>query len=83
MIYWISNILEDLKKDAREIITLKTKVKYEYKINMNCLIWLFNIKMIEIAIENNDEKRKKLHLTLLRKIKTNHSFTQTTRNTNN
>ena len=43
-------------------------IKYEYKINMNCLIGLFRNKMIEIAIEKDDEIRKNLYLTLINKL---------------
>ena len=68
----------------------KDKLKYEYKVNMNSLIGLFKLKIIEIAIEDDDEKREKLYTTLLLKmqrylvpIKTNRSFSRTVKNTNN
>lgn len=57
---------------------------------MNCLMGLFKIKIIEVTIETDDKKREKLYLTLLTKIKrylipikSDRSFTHTTRNTNN
>lgn len=61
-------MLEDLKKDASIHLKTKNDLKYEYKINMNCLIGLFRNKMIEIAIEKDDEIRKNLYLTLINKI---------------
>lgn len=63
------NMLEDLKKDAGKVSDSKTNLKYEYKINMNCLVGLFKMKIIEIAVESDDKQREKLYLTLLTKIK--------------
>lgn len=84
------NMLEDMKQDAENMKAKNDKLKYEYKINMNSLIGLFKLKIIEIAIEDDDEKREKLYTTLLLKmqrylvpIKTNRSFSRTVKNTNN
>ena len=84
------NMLEDMKQDEENMKAKNDKLKYEYKINMNSLIGLFKLKIIEIAIEDDDEKREKLYTTLLLKmqrylvpIKTNRSFSRTVKNTNN
>lgn len=84
------NMLEDMKQDAESQLTKNGDLKYEYKINMNSLVGLFKLKMIEIAIEDDDVKRKKLYMTLLSKmqryltpIKPNRSFSRDTKNTNN
>lgn len=84
------NMLEDIKKDAGKEIKTNINNKYEYKINMNCLVGLFKSKIIEIAIETDDKKREKLYLTLLSKIKRylipikpNRSFSRDKRNTTN
>lgn len=84
------NMLEDMKQDAESTITKKDNLKYEYKINMNSLVGLFKLKMIEIAIEDNDEKREQLYMMLISKIqrylvpiKPNRSFSRDTKNTNN
>lgn len=84
------NMLEDIKKDAGEEVKTNENNKYEYKINMNCLVGLFKSKIIEIAIETDDEKREKLYLTLLSKIKRylipikpNRSFSRDKKNTTN
>lgn len=84
------NMLEDMKQDAEKDLTQKENLKYEYKINMNSLVGLFKLKVIEIAIEENDEKREQLYMVLLSKmqrylvpIKPNRSFSRGTKNTNN
>lgn len=84
------NMLEDMKQDAECKLTKNDNLKYKYKINMNSLVGLFKLKMIEIAIEDDDEKREKLYTTLLSKmqrylvpIKPNRSFSRDTKNTNN
>ena len=84
------NMLEDMKQDAESNLTKNDGLKYEYKINMNSLVGLFKLKMIEIAIEDDDEKREKLYMTLLSKmqrylisIRPNRSFSRDTKNTNN
>lgn len=84
------NMLEDMKQDAESQLTKNGDLKYEYKINMNSLVGLFKLKMIEIAIEDDDVKREKLYMTLLSKmqryltpIKPNRSFSRDTKNTNN
>lgn len=84
------NMLEDIKKDAGEEVKTNENNKYEYKINMNCLVGLFKNKIIEIAIETDDKKREKLYLTLLSKIKRylipikpNRSFSRDKKNTTN
>lgn len=84
------NMLEDIKKDAGEEIKANSNNKYEYKINMNCMVGLFKSKIIEIAVEENDEKREKLYLTLLSKIKRylvpikpNRTFSRDRKNTKN
>lgn len=76
--------------DAESKLIKNDNLKYEYKINMNSLVGLFKLKMIEIAIEDDDEKREKLYTTLLSKmqrylvpIKPNRSFSRETKNTNN
>lgn len=57
---------------------------------MNSLIGLFKLKIIEIAIEDDDEKREKLYTILILKmqrylvpIKPSRSFSCDTKNTNN
>ena len=84
------NMLEDMKQDAESNLTKNDGLKYEYKINMNSLVGLFKLKMIEIAIEDDDEKREKLYMILLSKmqrylisIRPNRSFSRDTKNTNN
>ena len=84
------NMLEDMKQYAESNLTKNYGLKYEYKINMNSLVGLFKLKMIEIAIEDDDEKREKLYMTLLSKmqrylisIRPNRSFSRDTKNTNN
>lgn len=84
------NMLEDIKKDAGEDVKTNKNNKYEYKINMNCLVGLFKNKIIEIAIEEDDKKREKLYLTLLSKIKRylipikpNRTFSRDKKNTKN
>lgn len=63
-------MLEDMKQDAENKLTKNDNLKYEYKINMNSLVGLLKLKMVEIAIENDDEKREKLYMTLLSKMQT-------------
>lgn len=84
------NMLKDMKQDAESKLTKNDNLKYEYKINMNSLVGLFKLKMIEIAIEDDEEKREKLYMTLISKmqryltaIKPNRSFSRDTKNTNN
>lgn len=84
------NMLEDMKQDAENKLAKNDNLKYEYKINMNSLVGLFKLKMIEIAIEDDDEKREKLYMTLLSKmqrylvpIKPHRSFSRDTKNTKN
>lgn len=84
------NMLEDLKKDAGKPANSSKNLKYEYKINMNCLVGLFKLKIIEIAIEEDDRKREKLYLTILQKIKRylvpikpDRSFPRTNKNSRN
>ena len=59
-----------MKQDAENKLTKNDNLKYEYKINMNSLVGLLKLKMVEIAIENDDEKREKLYMTLLSKMQT-------------
>lgn len=79
-----------MKQDAESKLTKNGNLKYEYKINMNSLVGLFKLKMIEIAIEDDDVKREKLYMTLISKmqryltpIKPNRSFPRDTKNINN
>lgn len=84
------NMLEDIKQDAEENLAKKENLKYEYKINMNSLVGLLKLKIVEIAIEEDDKKRERLYKTLISKmqrylvpIKSNRSFSRTTKNTKN
>ena len=57
---------------------------------MNSLVGLLKLKIVEIAIEEDDKKRERLYKTLISKmqrylvpIKSNRSFSRTTKNTKN
>ena len=67
------NMVEDLRNDSNKVVeeNKKENLKYEYKVNMNILVGTFREYMIMIAIEEDDEKRRKMYTYMLDEIVSN------------
>ena len=49
----------------------KENLKYEYKVNMNILVGTFREYVIKIAIEEDDDERRKMYTHMLDEIVSN------------
>jgi hypothetical protein len=67
------NMVEDLRNDSNKVVeeNKKKNLKYEYKVNMNILVGTFREYMVKIAIEEDDDKRKKMYTYMLDEIVSN------------
>jgi hypothetical protein len=67
------NMVEDLRNDSNKVVeeNKKKNLKYEYKVNMNILVGTFREYMIKIAIEEDDDKRRKMYTYMLDEIVSN------------
>lgn len=67
------NMVEDLRNDSNKVVkdNKKEKLKYEYKVNMNILVGTFREYMIKIAVEEDDDKRRKMYTYMLDDIVSN------------
>lgn len=67
------NMVEDLRNDSNKVVkdNKKENLKYEYKINMNILVGTFREYMIKIAVEEDDDKRRKMYTYMLDDIVSN------------
>lgn len=67
------NMVEDLRNDSNKVVkeNKKENLKYEYKVNMNILVGTFREYMIMIAIEEDDDKRRKMYTDMLDEIVSN------------
>ena len=66
-------MVEDLRNDSNKVVenNKKENLKYEYKVNMNILIGTFREYMIKIAVEDNDDKRRRMYTYMLDEIVSN------------
>ncbi|BCZ45818.1 hypothetical protein psyc5s11_18850 [Clostridium gelidum] len=67
------NMVEDLRNDSNKVVkeNKKENLKYEYKVNMNILVGTFREYMIKIAVEDDDDKRRKMYTYMLDEIVSN------------
>lgn len=67
------NMVEDLRNDSNKVVkdNKKENLKYEYKVNMNILVGTFREYMIKIAVEEDDDKRRKMYTYMLDDIVSN------------
>lgn len=67
------NMVEDLRNDSNKVVkdNKKENLKYEYKVNMNILVGTFREYMIKIAVEDDDDKRRKMYTYMLDDIVSN------------
>lgn len=64
------NMVEDLRNDSNRVVkdNKKENLKYEYKVNMNILVGTFREYVVKIAIEEDDDKRRKMYTYMLDEI---------------
>jgi len=67
------NMVEDLRNDSNKVVkeNKKENLKYEYKVNMNILVGTFREYMIKIAVEEDDDRRRKMYTSMLDEIVSN------------
>lgn len=70
----LSNIASIFEQEAEEELkqeNMKKNLKYEYKINKNILVGKLKNSLIEMLLENNDEKKGILYNKFIEEIKRN------------